>query len=55
MKVENVGNQTIKIEASYDEISRIVHVLDRNWMVNEDELTQKLAYELHNAKVVTEK
>lgn len=36
MEVENIGNQTIKIEAFYNEVAKIVHTLDEVWMINKD-------------------
>ncbi|WP_175284948.1 hypothetical protein [Lentibacillus jeotgali] len=51
MKVENLGNNTINIQASYDEISKIVTALDKVWILNDDEALRQLAYELHNPKV----
>ncbi|WP_373892804.1 hypothetical protein [Virgibacillus sp. CBA3643] len=52
MIAENTGNDKIQIQASYDEISAIVHALDKYWLVNGDEEIKKMAYTIRNAKVV---
>ncbi|WP_339227815.1 hypothetical protein NSQ77_19880 [Oceanobacillus sp. FSL K6-2867] len=51
MKEINIGSQTIKIEASYDEVAKVVQVLDKYWLNNDDETIKKLAYQLQNPKV----
>lgn len=55
MKVKNIGNQSINIRATYDEISKIVNVLDQYWLINNDEAIKQLAQELRNPKVVVKK
>ncbi|GIN58479.1 hypothetical protein J8TS2_27980 [Lederbergia ruris] len=55
MKVKNIGNQSINIQATYDEISKIVNVLDQYWLINNDEAIKQLAQELRNPKVVVKK
>lgn len=55
MKVENVGQGKIKLECSYDEIAKVVSVLDKHWLLNDDADIKQLAYEIHNPKVVVEK
>ncbi|GIO22494.1 hypothetical protein [Oceanobacillus sp. J11TS1] len=51
MKVTNDG-ENIKIEASFIEASEILNVLNKYWIVNNDEKIQKLAYQLSNPKVI---
>lgn len=55
MLAENIGKGQIKLECSYDEIAKIVSVLDKYWVVNDDENIKQLPDELHNPKVVVEK
>jgi len=50
MKVINNGT-SIQIEASVEEMSKIVGILDKHWIINDDVFVKKLAYQLHNPKV----
>lgn len=52
MDVKNVGNKTIEITASYDDIARLVYAVDMQASVKNDKELRRLAYELHNPKVV---
>ncbi|WP_164214452.1 hypothetical protein [Virgibacillus sp. YIM 98842] len=46
MKVLNVGNETIEITASYDEVAKIVTALNEHNVKKQDEALAKIAYEL---------
>lgn len=53
MQVNNVGNNTIEVTATYEEISAITVALSNYAIQKDNDYLQKLAYELANAKVKT--
>lgn len=50
MKVINDG-KCINVVADFEEMAKIVQVLDKYWLSNDDENIKKLAYQLHNPRI----